>query len=134
MDTNTTVGILAWVFKQFGGRKMTIFLATWGTIIVTLLQLLQGHVGGLAATAVSIALAVLAALGVGVSASIAHEDGKKAAAAAMVDAATVDLATAQTHAQTAAIQAGVPAPPKVTPQGAAPGALNDAFKNPAMPG
>jgi hypothetical protein len=97
MDTNTTIGILAWVFKQFGGRKMSIFLASFGGILYTVLQMLQAHVGGTLAVAISIALGVLAALGVGVSGAIAHEDGKKA-----------------------------------TVQGAAPAAMGDAFKNPAL--
>jgi hypothetical protein len=125
MDNNTTAGILAWLFKTLGGRKVTIFLASYGVIIATILQAVQGHVTGPAATVIGVALAVLGLLGVGVPVAIAHEDGKKATASAMVQAASLDLQTAQAHQATAAIQAQAPA-------GAAPAAMGAAFGQSAL--
>lgn len=89
MNNDTTVGLLAWVFKQFGGRKMSIWLATYGGIIYTVAQMAQGHVQGAAYQGIAILLAVLGALGVGQSYTIAKEDGKRAMAAATADAAKV---------------------------------------------
>lgn len=101
---------MQWFFNLLGGRKMTVFLAIWGTVIVALLQAVQAQ-WPQTGTTVGWLLSLLALSGVGTTASIAHEDGKKAQAKAMVTAAEADAEAAKANARTAAIQASAPAAP-----------------------